>query len=151
MNPILKKSLLPIMVLGTLLFACSARADLKSNLVVEVSGIRNQKGLLCLKLFSGSKGFPNGDAQAAQRQCVKIAQTTLTVTFNNLPSGSYAVAVYHDANGDRKLNRNGAGMPTEGYGFSNNPTVRSGPPSFGQAVILVAGSNMKVNVRMQYP
>ena len=38
----------------------------------------------------------------------------------NLKPGRYAVAVYHDENSNRKLDRAFTGIPTEEYGFSND-------------------------------
>jgi uncharacterized protein (DUF2141 family) len=125
-------------------------ANLKGNLTIAVSELKNQQGFICFKVFSGAKGFPNGDENAIRRQCQKIQQIPVTVTFSKLNSGSYAVAVFHDLNGDRQLNRNSLGMPTEGYGFSRNPVVRTGPPQFGAAAIVLAGPSTQIQIRMQY-
>lgn len=127
-----------------------ASANLKGNLTIEVNELKNQRGLICFKVFAGAKGFPNGDESAVRRQCQKIQQTPVSVTFSNLNSGSYAVAVFHDLNGDRQLNRNALGIPTEGYGFSRNPAVRTGPPQFGAAAIVLAGPSTQIQIRMQY-
>lgn len=132
------------------LVADSATADLKSNLVVEVDRLSSQTGEACFKLFSGSQGFPYSNESAIKRQCVKITDNSLTLALKNIPSGSYAVSIFHDLNGDRKLNRNSLGMPTEGYGFSNNPVVRNAPPDYGECLFLVAGSNTNIKIRMKY-
>ncbi len=130
----------------------SADASFKSNLTVEISGIQNQRGQVCIRLFPSSQGFPDGSTGKATRQCSKISDNSISFTFKNLTSGSYAVASFHDQNGDGKLNRNSAGMPTEGYGFSNNPTSsRSGPPKYGETVFLVVGPNTTIKIRMRYP
>lgn len=144
----IRTALLPL--LGILLASNSAQAQLKGNLTVEIDGLSSPKGLICLKLFSGSRGFPNGNENAVRGQCSKITETPVTVTFKNLNTGSYAVAVFHDLNGDQKFNRNGLGIPTEGYGFSKNPVVRVGPPKFGDAVFLLVGSSTNIKIRMQY-
>lgn len=136
--------------LSTVLFACNAEAQYKGDLTAQVEGLKNQKGGLCYKLFSGSQGFPNSDEKAIKKDCIKITEEPMKLVFKNLTAGSYAVAVFHDTNGDRKLNRNGAGMPLEGYGFSNNPAVKTGPPKFGQAVFLVAGPNTGIRIQMKY-
>lgn len=128
-------------------FTDYAKADLKGNLIVEVDKIKNQQGELCYKLFSGSQGFPYSNESAIKRQCVKISNNSLIITLNNIPSGSYALSIYHDLNGDRKLNRNSLGMPSEGFGFSNNPVVRNAPPNYGDCLFLVAGNtNIKINM-----
>ncbi|MCY7389976.1 MAG: DUF2141 domain-containing protein [Leptolyngbyaceae cyanobacterium CAN_BIN12] len=127
-----------------------AQSKFKGNLTIEVGGLQNQKGFLCIRLFTESKGFPEGDGKSTKRECVKITEEPIRFSFKNLTAGSYAVAAFHDANGDRKLNRNAAGMPTEGYGFSNNPAIKTGPPKFGQTVFLVAGPNTGVKIQMKY-
>lgn len=133
-----------------LVLAESALAQFKGNLIVEVDSLNNQKGEVCFKLFSGSQGFPDGNESAIKRQCVKITNKSLIITLNNIPSGSYAVSVFHDLNGDRKLNRNSLGMPTEGYGFSNNPVVSRGVPDYGECIFLVAGANTSIKIGMKY-
>ncbi|MGQ9872227.1 DUF2141 domain-containing protein [Leptodesmis sp.] len=138
------------MAVSIAMFACSAEAQYKGDLTVQVEGLNGQKGLLCYKLFSGSQGFPDSNEKAVKKDCIKITEEPIKLTFKNLTAGSYAVAVFHDTNGDRKLNRNSAGMPLEGYGFSNNPAVKTGPPKFGQAVFLVAGPNTNIRIQMKY-
>lgn len=135
---------------GTLIFACNAEAQFKGNLVVDVNGLKDKNGLLCIKVFNGSQGFPNSNDRAIKRDCAKITETPMRFVYRGLTAGNYAVAVYHDSNGDRNLNRNGAGMPTEGYGFSNNPVVKTSAPKYGQAVFLLAGTNTRVAVQMKY-
>ncbi len=128
-----------------------AQAQLRSNLNVEVTGIRGNRGNLCIKVFSTAQGFPYGDQGVVKRQCNRIAEDTMSFNFPNLRSGSYAIAVYHDANGNGRFDRNSVGMPLEGYGFSQNPTVTNRAPSFGDCLVLLAGSGLTSRIRMQYP
>ncbi|MBD2326488.1 DUF2141 domain-containing protein [Alkalinema sp. FACHB-956] len=148
------------MSLGTLLLPlCTVPAShaqrissvqAKSDLVVEIDGLKNQKGQVCLSLFSSSKGFPSNGTQAVRSQCVKITSDAPQITFSNLRAGSYAVAVLHDANSDNQLNRNALGIPTEGFGFSRNPAIRAGAPKFSEAAVVVAGPNTSLQVQMKY-
>lgn len=145
-----------IRVMGAFFFAVLlteftdyASSDLKGNLIVEVDKLKNQQGEVCYKLFTGSQGFPDSNESAIQRQCVKISNNSLTITLNNIRAGSYALSIYHDLNGDRKLNRNSLGMPSEGFGFSNNPVVRNAPPNYGDCLFLVAG-NTRIKINMDY-
>jgi uncharacterized protein (DUF2141 family) len=135
---------------AVLTFAGAADAQFKGNLVVDVNGLKDKNGLLCIKVFNGSQGFPNSNDRAIKRDCVKITAEPMRFVYRGLAAGNYAVAVFHDANGDRNLNRNGAGMPTEGYGFSNNPVVKTSAPKYGQAVFLLAGTNTRTVIQMKY-
>lgn len=78
------------------------------------------------------------------------ATEPLVVAFENLPLGSYAVSVFHDANGDGEFNRNFVGMPAEGFGFSRNPAALTGPPKFRDAVVLVAGEVTTIEIVLNY-
>ncbi len=140
--------LLPI--LGNFLFLASARADSDSNLTIEVDGIKNQSGQICASLFSKSKGFPSDSEKALKSECVAVTETPQKLTFKNLKPGTYAVALIHDANGDGILNTNSFGIPTEGFGFSNNPLVLTGPPKFKDSAVFVAGSNTDIQIQLQY-
>ncbi len=126
-----------------------AGAAFGSELHVEVSGFKNQNGQLCYSLFNRNKGFPDSEKDALQSGCVKITSTPIQLTFENLQRGSYAVAVFHDENGDGVLNRGVLGIPTEAFGFSNNPVVKTEAPKFGQTFVIVAGSRTNIQIDLR--
>ena len=137
--------------LGNLVFLADARAIPNGNLNIEIRELKNQKGQICLAIYSGGRGFPSNDKFSVRAQCVKIKETQQKVTFSDLKAGTYAVSVFHDANQDGKLNSNAFGIPVEGFGFSNNPTVITKPPKFIESAIFVAGSNTNIQIQLQYP
>lgn len=142
---------LPIVaVLGNWTLPAAAQVGSNSQLTVEIDGLRNQRGQVCLSLFSSDKGFPSDGDYAAQKQCVAISTMPLFITFKNLQPGHYAVAVLHDANNDNKANRNFLGIPSEGFGFSENPSIFTGPPRFRDAAILVVGPNTSIQIQLKY-
>lgn len=128
----------------------AANALPASKLTVTLNGLRSQRGRVCLSLFANSQGFPDRNGKAVQARCVDVSSTPVVVTFNNLQLGTYAIATFHDENGDGKLNRNGLGIPTEGFGFSRNPQIVAGPPRFGESAVLVAGAETDIQIRFQY-
>lgn len=138
-------------------------AQLTGSLTVEVAGLTSQDGNVCFKVFFGSTGFPNSNESAVQRTCVAIAPSPsesaespesstapFTYTFENLPFNTYAVAVYHDSNGDEQLNRGAFGIPSEGYGFSNDAPANLGPASYGDAAFLLVGRTTIIQITMRY-
>jgi uncharacterized protein (DUF2141 family) len=126
----------------------SPASAFNTSLTVRVNGFRSQSGQLCLSLYSKAQGFPGSAAGAIQAQCLKAG--TPVLTFQNLNSGNYAVAVFHDANGDGVLNRNSIGIPTEGFGFSRNPQILTGPPTFSDSAVFVAGSQQNIDIKLNY-
>lgn len=146
------KLLTSALFLSSFAIAQSAQADFSSQLNVAINGLQNAEGQVCVKLFSGSAGFPNDDDSAVQRQCVAIGEDELptVVTFKDVQPGSYAIAAYHDSNGDEQLNRGTFGIPTEGYAFSNDAVAETGPATFEDAVFLVVGPNTAIQIEMKY-
>lgn len=146
-----------VFVLGGLVAAVpptaaeSANISLSGDLTVAVDAINSQEGNVCFKLFAGSQGFPNEDESAVLKQCVPVAEVPLTITFEDLAFGNYALAVYHDANTDGVMNRNALGMPSEGYGFSNDAPAITGPAQFADAMFLIAGPDTDIQLTMRYP
>jgi uncharacterized protein (DUF2141 family) len=120
------------------------------NLTVMVDGFRNKNGQVCASLYSRSNGFPMQQNRADSIKCVRINKITSGIKFDNLTPGSYAVAIFHDANSDGKLNTGLFGIPSEGLGCSRNPKGGVGAPSFQDAAILVVGSSDVIQVQLRY-
>lgn len=106
-------AILALTTLGNIALLSQANAAFKGNMRVRVDGLKNQKGQVCLNIFSTSKGFPSNEKQAIKAKCVKAAKNSITVDFPDLKAGNYAVAVIHDVNGDNTLNRNVLSIPTQ--------------------------------------
>ncbi|MDZ8028059.1 MAG: DUF2141 domain-containing protein [Nostoc sp. SerVER01] len=150
----LKLSQLPHFLLAGLLsisFVKTVNAESTAKLSVVVNGIRHQKGEICFRVFGGEKGFPMSSTSEVQSGCAKITGTSVTKEFSGLKPGTYAIAVVDDQNGDRKLNKDFFGIPTEGFGISKNPTVsiQTGTPKFRDASFVV-NNNTTVNIIMKY-
>ena len=139
-----------LLVAGGLVYPAQGQLE-QTQLAVEISGLNEAQGQVCLNLFNSSMGFPSNRDEAVETLCLETAEgAPLVAMFENLNPGSYAVSVFHDANGDNEFNRNFVGMPAEGFGFSRNPEARTGPPEFGDAVFLVAGTETRIEVQLSY-
>ncbi|WP_315790666.1 DUF2141 domain-containing protein [Fischerella sp. JS2] len=130
-----------------------ANPNYNSNikLTVVVDGIRNQKGQICLRIYNNEQGFPLTDTSEEQSSCVRIQGTSIKKEFYGLKPGTYAVAVVDDQNGDYQLNRNFLGIPQEGFGVSNNPTIsiKTGIPKFQDASFSLK-TNKTIKIAIKY-
>ncbi|MGR4876030.1 DUF2141 domain-containing protein [Pseudoxanthomonas sp. LARHCG66] len=111
--------------LVALLIATIASAQ-AADLTVTLRGVRAQTGLIKLAVVDSQAGW-DGQAPPVQGDGAPPRGDTSTFVFKDLEPGTYAVMVTHDENGNGKLDSNMIGMPTEGYGFSNNPRVMRKP------------------------
>ena len=123
-----------------------------ASLTLRVTGARNAKGKIRVALFRDSKGFPNDASQAVHAQAADIDPQTLSaqVVFADLPAGVYAVSVFHDENMNAKLDKNFMGVPKEGYGASNNPKKKMGPPNFDETKFQLGGTGQSVEIKLMY-
>lgn len=128
--------------LATGLMSAPVSAE-QSSVNVNVSGLRSSKGNIVLCLWKRQdKDFPVCSNTASfQHLTVKATDGTVTATFQNIPSGEYAISAFHDENQDGKLNRGFMGRPKEGIAFSSQDSNQGdrGRPSFDQAKFTVNG------------
>ncbi len=73
----------------------------------------------------------------------------MTVSFD-VPHGSYAASVLHDENKDGELETGMLGIPKEGVGFSNDPRIIKGTPSFEKTRFEFNEGNREVEIAVKY-
>lgn len=118
---------------------------------VKILNIRNSTGTVACALFESPDGFPVEFLRSATNvMVIKIRKTQARCDFEDIPPGTYAMAIIHDENMDGKLETNVLGIPTEGYGFSNDAEGRSGPPSFSAASFRYDGRNLDLTMSWHY-
>ena len=129
--------------LGLVATAQSAR-----DITLNVHHHGAAKGFIMVALYKSEDGFPN-DPQKAILQIKEATQSKITtIRMQSIPFGNYAIAVFHDANSDGKINYNLLGAPTEAYGFSNNARKMFSAPSFKEAMFRHAGeTNLKIDIK----
>jgi uncharacterized protein (DUF2141 family) len=118
---------------------------------VKILDIRNSAGSVACALFESPAGFPVEFLQSATNvMVIKIRDTQARCDFEDIPPGTYALAVIHDENVNGKLDTNALGVPKEGYGFSNDVRAWFGAPSFADASFPHDGQNVEMTIRLHY-
>jgi uncharacterized protein (DUF2141 family) len=108
-----------------------------NELRITIDGFAGTGGFIMLGMFDSPETYDGEEIRFAERK-EAVESESETLVFNDVPEGTYAIKLYHDENGSGDLDRNFVGIPTERYGFSNNPGT-IGVPSFDQAAFTVAG------------
>lgn len=133
--------------LPTIVFAQSSCPGIH----VKILDIRNSTGAVACALFESPEGFPTEFLHSATNiMMIKVRDTQARCDFEDIPPGTYALAVIHDENMDGKLGTNWLGVPTEGYGFSNDATASFGAPSFDAASFPYDGENLDMTISLNY-
>lgn len=123
----------------------------KTRLYVTVEGLRSSQGLVAVTLYADdSKRF------LARRGSLYVgrvpARAPVTRVCIHVPQpGTYALAVYHDTDSNRRINRTSIGAPAEPFGFSNNASTMFGIPSFKAVRMAVPRSGAETRVKLKYP
>jgi uncharacterized protein (DUF2141 family) len=133
-----------------------------SELRVVVEGVRSDSGTIMVGLYDTSEGFVAAIKHSTEAgllndkgrrvgMALRAAAGVQSVVFADLPPRRYAIIVFHDENDNGRLDENAWGVPTEGYGFSNNAQGFLAAPSFAAAEITLGEENRSIAISLIYP
>ena len=115
---------------------------------VTVQAISHAGGTLNALLVNSAEAW-DGKGKPVNGRRVEVASTdALQLVFADLAPGQYALRLTHDENSNGKLDSNFVGMPTEGYGFSNNPRVMR-PATFDEAKFELGADGTAVTIKLR--
>lgn len=148
-----------IHIFSTLLLAMLVSAGLTpqrlyaqqtSTLTIQVTGLKNANGQVCIRLWNKKDGFPTDDRKALRTIEVPIVNGAAGTVFTGIPFGKYAVSTWHDENKNGKFDTRFPGIPLEGYGISNGTRGKLGPPPFDPSVFPVDNITTIVPIAIRY-
>lgn len=130
---------LPIAVFLTALLPSTIQ---NTTLTVDITGFKSNEGNAIIFLQDASK-------KTLKQTSVKIENKVVQVTFENVTKGNYAVRMYHDENDNKKLDTGFMGIPTEGWGNSNNVKPMFGGPKFTD-MIFELREDQSISITVNY-
>lgn len=123
-------------------------AGAQGKISVDISNARNDKGICRVCLYNSEESF----RQEKPLRCVStgLKDKKASVVFTDVPAGTYAIFVLHDANNNNRMDKNFLGIPTEGYGASQNNLPFAAAPSFnGNKFTVGAQSGVSLSIRLR--
>lgn len=126
----------------------SAAAGPEGSVDIEISGLRNAKGVIRACLTRNPAHFPDCKGDPAALSGSAPAGSAKLI-INQVPPGRYAIAVFHDQNSNRKLDTF-AGIPKEGFAFSRNPSIKMRAPRFEEVAIDLPAGMTQIRLKMNY-
>jgi uncharacterized protein (DUF2141 family) len=132
---------------GALALAFVSHAE-AADLRVDIQAVPAAGGRVYAALFNRAEDFLKSD-KAVAATFVDAAGPTASVSFAGLAPGEYAVSVYHDENGNGRLDTNLVGRPIEAYGFSRDASGVMGPPRFADAAVKVDDADLAVKINLR--
>ena len=118
-----------------------ANAD---ELIVRVDNIK-EAGEIHIAIYDSAEAFEadrgekGGAAPGITQGTIEMVEPGSVTYRYELPPGTYAIGIFHDANLNNRLDNYFFGVPREQYGFSNNARGFMGPPSFEDAAFPLEG------------
>jgi uncharacterized protein (DUF2141 family) len=120
-----------------------------ARIIVTIDGLHSANGNVFVGLYASPNKFLHGNECDAFKK-VRASAGPITVAFDNLPPGTYAVGAYHDENGNGHLDTNLLGLPIEGYALSNGVRAILAPPRFTDAAFTVGGGDKPIALHIRY-
>jgi len=147
LNIVLSSLFLMVTAFG---FSQSAHAE-KVLLKVKVNKVpasTDPDAQIFLSVFKSADGFPDDEDLMYQKVTVTPVQGS-TIVPVSLEPGVYAITLFHDVDGDGKMNTKGFGIPAEPFGFSNDPTIYFGAPSFKECAFRVPNRASEIVINLK--
>lgn len=119
------------------------------ELVVNLAGLRNAKGQVHLCLTGQAARFLKCQEDKQAVALTVPASKAAHLSLGRVAPGTYALLVVHDENANGRLDMM-MGIPREGFGFSNNPTIRMRAPRFDEVRFTLTPGSATQNIRLKY-
>lgn len=125
--------------------SCRAGSN-KPAILVNVSGFKNRVGTIRVQLYPGNRDFLAKGKWLRRIDLPVTSAGTMRVCVAAPGAGNYAIAVRHDADGNRK-----SGW-SDGGGFSRNPDISllDLRPKYSEVTIPVGNEVKPINVVLNY-
>ncbi len=114
-----------------------------TTITVVIENLESNEGAVMASLYTGDT-FLKG--QGMLNSAAKIVDGQATLTFENVPEGTYGIVALHDKNSNNQMDFDAYGMTLENYGISNNKFNPYGPPVWNDAKFEVAGEPLEFKI-----
>ena len=109
--------------------------------------VRNATGTVRAEICLASEWLKDGCVHKAVTPAVP---GVTRITLSNVEPGTWAVVVFHDRNNDGEVDMNILGIPTEGIGFSRDPSLGLKGPSFNSAALVVGAQGAVLEIHLKF-
>lgn len=131
---------------AAILAALIATPALAGPVTVTLQGVEARGGKLLVALQTEADFMkPGGFGQIVEAP----PAGPLTVTFDDVPAGDYALSALHDVDGDGQMDVSDQGIPVEGWAMTNGDSLR-GPPVFDQVKVAIGADGATLTETIRY-
>lgn len=133
-----------------LLLNCWAHQPIeKANLLIEFTNIQHSKGQIWLAIYDRPEHFLNKEYAVILEKYNVVQKGSQTYEVKNLPHGTYAIAAFHDLNGNNELDQTMIGIPKEPYAFSQTLKSKWRAPKFEEVQFQLKTTQQKIRLVLE--
>jgi uncharacterized protein (DUF2141 family) len=115
----------------------------KTVLDIEITNIRNPKGVILISLYTAAEQYPYHPVKTYEVKKDSLAAGIIRTRITDLNPGQYGLCLLDDENLSGEMENNKLGLPQEGYGFANNVKPFLKRPDFNRILFkLQPGKNV---------
>lgn len=130
--------------LALISFTTQAQEAAGATVTVTIENVLSNGGTILGGLHTEAT-FMKGQGVINAAEPAKAGEVTLT--FENVEPGTYAIMMMHDANDNKQMDMDAAtGIPQESYGTSGTMNLY-GPPTFADTKFEVTGEDQEIRIR----
>jgi len=148
------KNIISVLVIMLVIISSSNAQEIKEEktkfgkFLLTVSGFDSDDGKAMIALFNSEESYSE-TGERFKFVAAEIIDSKAEWLIEGLAFGEYAIKLYHDENGNQKMDRNMLGIPSEDYGFSNNATGSFGPADYEDAKFIFEDSGQKHEITIE--
>ena len=121
--------------------------DRSGTLIIELTNIKSAEGIIWIGIYDSEVNYMIKEKAIVEG--FDVQQTgTLQMSISDLKYGTYALALFHDINGNGELDRNLIGIPSEPYAFSQKPKSKWRLPKFHEVKFDFVKSNQTLKAKL---
>lgn len=124
----------------------------RGNLIVKIIGFKNAKGSARIALYNSENEYATAgysEKGALLTAIAPVRNLQASYTFKNLPFGEYGIKLFHDKDSSSRFRTNIFGIPSQAYGFSNNPPIKGGMPSYQQIKFIFNANHRQQTITLK--
>lgn len=138
----MKTSIITIVLLFSFYLGSSQEAN-GIAITVTIDNVVSNEGKVMVALHTEDTFMKGPGVQNLESE---IVDGTVTITFEAVSAGTFAILALHDVNENQRMDYQPNGMPKESFGMSGNEMIM-GPPTFNDAKFEVTNENLEFNIR----
>ena len=123
-----------------------SNAQNEHSINLKISNIKNSKAKIRIAFYNSEDTFLNEKQIFIGKEVIPTNKEDILIKFDDIPYGEYGIAIFQDKNGNKKLDTNFVGYPSEPFAFSNNFRPKFSAPKFKDCKISFSKMNNSFSI-----